>query len=134
MDVFDASTEDDINEAFAQAAKGRSARALIVTTDAFFFSKRAQLIALQERFAVPAIFDRREFAEVGGLMSYGGDVAEIYRLAGIYAGRILGGAKPGDLPVQLSTKLELVVNLKAARKMGINVPPDVIATADEVIE
>jgi putative ABC transport system substrate-binding protein len=134
MDVFDASTEDDINEAFAQAAKGRSARALIVTTDAFFFSRRAQLIALQERFAVPAIFDRREFAEVGGLMSYGGDVAEIYRLAGNYAGRIIGGVKPGDLPVQLSTKLELVINLKAARKIGINVPPDVIATADEVIE
>ena len=67
-------------------------------------------------------------------MSYGGDVAEIYRLAGIYAGRILGGVKPGDLPVQLSTKLELVINLKTARKMGINVPPDVIATADDVIE
>jgi putative ABC transport system substrate-binding protein len=134
MDVFDASTEDDINEAFAQAAKGRSARALIVTTDAFFFSKRAQLIALQEHFAVPAIFDRREFAEVGGLMSYGGDVAEIYRLAGIYAGRIIGGVKPGDLPVQLSTKLELVINLKAARKIGINIPADVIATADDIIE
>ena len=134
MDVFDASTEDDINEAFTQAAKGRSARALIVTTDAFFFSRRAQLIALQERFAVPAIFDRREFAEVGGLMSYGGEVAEIYRLAGIYAGRIIGGVKPGDLPVQLSTKLELVINLKAARKIGINVPADVIATADDVIE
>jgi putative tryptophan/tyrosine transport system substrate-binding protein len=134
MDVFEASTADDINAAFAQAAKGRSAHALIVTTDAFFFSKRAQFIALQERYAVPAIFDRREFAEAGGLMSYGGDVTEIYRLAGIYAGRILGGAKPADLPVQLSTKLELVFNLKAARKIGINVPPDVIATADEVIE
>jgi putative ABC transport system substrate-binding protein len=134
LDVFEASTEDDINEAFAQAAKGRSASALIVTTDAFFFSKRAQFIALQERYGVPAIFDRREFAEAGGMMSYGGDVTEIYRLAGTYAGRILGGEKPADLPVQLSTKLELVINLKAARKIGINVPPDVIATADEVIE
>jgi ABC-type uncharacterized transport system substrate-binding protein len=89
---------------------------------------------LQERYAVPAIFDRREYVEAGGLMSYGGDVTEIYRLAGIYAGRILGGVKPGDLPVQLSTKLELVINLKAARKIGINVPPEVIATADEAIE
>jgi len=134
IDVFDASTEDDIDAAFAQTAKGRSARALIVTTDAFFFSRRTQLVALQERYSVPVIFDRREFVEAGGLMSYGGSVTDVYRLAGVYVGKILGGANPADLPVQQSTKLELVVNLKAARTIGIVVPAAVLATADEVIE
>jgi putative ABC transport system substrate-binding protein len=134
LDVFDASAEDDINAAFAQAAKGRSSSALIVTTDAFFFSRRNQFIALQERYAIPVIFDRREFVEAGGLMSYGGSVIDVYRLAGIYVGKILGGAKPADLPVQQSTKLELVVNLKAARAIGVSVPPAVLATADDVVE
>ena len=134
IDVFDASTENDIDEAFAEAAKGRSARALIVTTDAFFFSRRSQFSALQERYAIPVIFDRREFAEAGGLMSYGGSVTDVYRLAGLYVGKILSGASPADLPVQQSTKLELVINLKAAGRIGINVPPAVLATADEVIE
>lgn len=134
IDVFDASTEDDIDRAFAQAAKGRSAPAMVVITDAFFFSRRTQFVALQEHYAIPLSFDRRQFAEAGGLMSYGGSVTEVYRIAGTYVGKILSGATPADLPVQQVTALELVVNLKAATKIGITVPPAVLAAADEVIE
>jgi putative tryptophan/tyrosine transport system substrate-binding protein len=133
-DVADASTEHDIDDAFANAAKDHGSRAMIVTTDAFFFSRRAQLVALQERLAVPAIFDRREFADAGGLLSYGSNVSDVYRMAGNYIGKILGGTKPGDLPVYQSTKLELVINLKAAKAMGLTVPLAILATADEVIE
>jgi putative ABC transport system substrate-binding protein len=134
LDVLDASTEDDIDRAFAHASQDGRPKALFVTTDAFFFSRRAQLVALQERYKVPAIFDRREFAEAGGLMSYGGNVADIYRLAGNYVGKILSGAKPADLPVQQSTALELVINLKAAKTIGVSVPSTMLAVADRVIE
>jgi putative tryptophan/tyrosine transport system substrate-binding protein len=134
LDVLDANTEDEIDNAFAQASQGGRSKALFVTADAFFFSRRAQLIALQERYKVPVIFDRREFAEAGGLMSYGGNVADIYRLAGNYVGKILNGAKPADLPVQQSTALELVINLNAAKTIGVSVPSTMLAVADKVIE
>jgi putative ABC transport system substrate-binding protein len=123
----------DIDATFTQLAEQR-AKALFVTTDAFFFSQRDRLIRLADRHAIPTIFDRREYVEAGGLVSYGGSVTDIYHLAGIYTGRILKGDKPTDLPVQQSTKLELVINLKTAKALGITVPPIPLASADEVIE
>jgi len=131
--VFRAETESDIDATFAQLAEQR-AKALFVTTDAFFFSQRDRLVRLADRHAIPTIFDRREFVEAGGLMSYGGSVTDIYHLAGIYTGRILKGEKPPNLPVQQSTKLELMINLKTAKALGITVPPTLLASADEVIE
>jgi putative ABC transport system substrate-binding protein len=131
--VLNPTTESEIDLAVAQLAE-QGAKALVVTTDAFFFSRRDQLIGLAERHRIPAIFDRREFAEAGGLVSYGGSVADLYRLAGNYAGQILKGGKPADMPVQQSTKIELVINLKTAKALGLTVPQTLLATADEVIE
>jgi putative tryptophan/tyrosine transport system substrate-binding protein len=131
--VFRADIEADIDATFQQLAEQR-AKGLFVNTDAFFFSQRDRLIHLADRYAIPAIFDRREFVEAGGLMSYGGSATDIYHLAGIYTGRILKGDKPADLPVQQSTKLELMINLKTAKALGLEVPPTLIARADEVIE
>jgi putative ABC transport system substrate-binding protein len=131
--VFRAESESEIEAAFAQLAEQR-AKALFVTTDAFFFSQRSRLIGLANHHAIPTIFDRREFVEAGGLMSYGGSVTDIYRLAGGYVGRILKGEKTADLPVQLSTKVELILNLKTAKALGITVPVTLLASADEVIE
>jgi putative ABC transport system substrate-binding protein len=131
--LLSAATEGDIDAAFARLSEQRIG-ALFVESDAFLFSRREQLAALAKRYAVATIFDRLESVEAGGLMSYGGSVKDVYRLAGIYAGRILKGEKPADLPVVQSTKLELVINLKTAKALGITVPVSLLQLADEVIQ
>jgi putative ABC transport system substrate-binding protein len=133
LDVLGASTEDEIDEAF-RAAVQRGAGALLVSGDAYFNSRRAQFIALAARHRLPANYDRREIAMAGGLMSYGMNNLDLYRQAAIYTGQILKGAKPADLPVQQPTKVELVVNLKTGRSLGIELPTSVLLSADEVIE
>jgi putative ABC transport system substrate-binding protein len=128
-----ASTESDIDRAFASLAQLK-AGALVVGTDAFFFSRRDHFVALTSRYAVPAIYDTREFAAAGGLISYGASLPGIWRQLGVYVGRILKGAKPADLPVQQPTTYELVVSLKTAKALGVTVPSSILARADEVIE
>ena len=133
ISVLSVSSERDIESAFAKVTELR-ASALVIGSDAIFNSRSKQLGALAARHAVPTIYQNREFAEAGGLMSYGGDLREPFRITGIYASRILKGEKPADLPVQRSTKLELVINLKAAKALGLNVPNTLVGRADEVIE
>lgn len=133
LETVGASTESEIDAALAQLAERRTG-ALLVDTDAFLFSRRAQLVDLTKRYAISTIFDRREYAEAGGLVSYGGSVEDVYRLAGVYTGRILKGEKPADLPVIQSTALQLIVNLKTANTLGITVPTSLLARANEVIE
>ena len=131
--VQQASSEQDFDKVFADLARLR-AGALVISPDVFFNTKIEQLAVLSLRHAVPAIFQYREFAAAGGLISYGSDETEYYRLIGIYAGRILKGEKPADLPVVQSTKVEMILNLKTAKALGITVPLPLIGRADEVIE
>ena len=131
--VFRASTDRDIDMAFSTVDQLRL-HALLVNTDGFFLTQRNQIATLASRHAVPAIYNQREFVEVGGLLSYGARTSDMYHQVGIYAGRILKGEKPADLPVVQPTKFELVINLKAANALGLTIPPGVLALADEVIE
>jgi putative ABC transport system substrate-binding protein len=130
---LEASTESGIDAAFATLAN-EPADIMQVPVDPFFFTRATQIVALAARHAIPAIYVRRPFAEAGGLITYGDDPAYSYRQMGIYAGRILNGQKPGDLPVVLSDKFELVINLKTAKALGLTVPDKLIALADDVIE
>jgi putative ABC transport system substrate-binding protein len=133
LNVLTASTESEIDAAFTTLAQTH-AEGLIQTSDALFNSRLDQMVALASRHAVPTIYDWREYPAAGGLISYGPSLPGIWRQLGVFAGRILNGAKPADLPVEQPTRFELVVNLKTAKELGLPVPPSILARADEVIE
>jgi putative ABC transport system substrate-binding protein len=131
--ILKASSDSDIDAAFAALAQS-NASALLVSADPFFLSRRVQIVSSVARLAIPAMYEWRQFAEAGGLMSYGVDLIDAYRQAGGYVAKILNGAKPADLPVLQPTKFEFVINLKTAKKMGLDLPPKLVALADQVVE
>jgi putative ABC transport system substrate-binding protein len=133
IEVVTASTNSGIDTAFAKLVKMR-ADAFLISPEALFVARRSQLLTLAARHAVPALYHRREFADAGGLMSYGSSFADQFRQTGIYAGRILKGENPAEMPVQLPTRFEFVINLQTARTLGIQIPAALLARADEVIE
>ena len=131
--VLNASSESEIDDAFAALAQKQS-RALIVSTDPFFASRSHQIVVLAAHHKIPTIYDRREFVALGGLISYGTHLVDAYRQIGVYAGKIIKGAAPSELPVMQPTRFELVINLKSARTLGLDIPDKLLAFADEVIE
>ena len=133
LKVLSASTGSELSSAFATLAQ-MQVGGLVITSDVFFLSQAAQLAALAARHAVPAVFGLRDFPEAGGLMSYGSDLADAFHQVGVYTGRVLKGEKPAELPVIQSTKIQLVINLKTAKALGLTIPATLLATADEVIE
>jgi putative ABC transport system substrate-binding protein len=133
LHILHASSEREFEPAFAALAQLR-AGGLVIGTDGFLVSRSQELGALTLRHSIPAIFQYRAFAEAGGLMSYGGSVTDSYRLSGVYTGRILKGEKPAELPVQQATRVELIINLKTAKALGVTVPLPLLGRADEVIE
>jgi putative tryptophan/tyrosine transport system substrate-binding protein len=133
IEILSASTERDVDLAF-ESLKQKRVDALLIAADPFLFARADQLIALAARQALPTLYFRSEFAQAGGLISFGSNFADFFRVIGLYAGQILRGAKPAELPVQQPTKFELVINLKTAKALGLTVPPSLLSQADEVIE
>jgi putative tryptophan/tyrosine transport system substrate-binding protein len=133
LSILHASTQSDIETVFSSLAQNQVG-GLVIGADAFFFSRRDQFVSLATRYSIPTVYPWREAVVTGGLASYGSSVTDAYRLAGIYIGRILKGDKPANLPVQQSTKTELVINLKTAKALGINIPNTLVGRADELIE
>lgn len=133
LSIVRAASAAELGTSFSQLS-ARGADALVITNDSLFISESRQLATLAARYAIPAIHQSREFAVAGGLVSYGGSVLEAHQQAGVYVGRILNGAKPADLPIAQSTRVEMVLNLNAAKMLRLNVPPSVVASADEVVE
>ena len=133
MQILKVGTDREIDAAFVSLAQART-RALLVAGNNFFNSRIEQIVALAARHAIPTMYTLREFAAAGGLISYGTSLIEAYRQVGLYTGRILKGEKPADLPVQQTTKFELIINLKTAKALGLQIPDRLLALADEVVE